>query len=95
MAVTIDDFKNQINADSDEEVDKYFDDAVDYVNLKLQIIDGQYANTRSNYLESVIDRAILEVATGFYLRRDGTPVSGTVNSSSLDTLMDYVRNPSI
>lgn len=95
MSVKIDDFKNQINADSDEDVDLYFNHAVDYVNFYVSRVAGQFEGVREKQFEAIVDRAVLEVATTLYLKRDGAPVSGTVNSSSLETIMNYGRNFSI
>lgn len=95
MSVTIDDFRNQINADSDEDVDLYFNNAVDYVNFYVSKVSGQFEGDREKQFKSIVDRAVLEVATTLYLKRDGAPVGGTVNSSSLETIINYGRNFSI
>lgn len=95
MSVTIDDFKNQINADSDEDVDLYFNHAIDYVNFYVSKVSGQFVGDRAEQFKSIIDRAVLEVATTLYLKRDGAPVSGTINSSSLETIINYGRNFSV
>lgn len=92
MAVELSDFKNQINADDDEDVQKYLDDAIAYVNFYISQNVSKYTDTRTKQFEKIRDRAILEVATTFYLKRDGSPVSGTVNSASLDMIINYGRD---
>ena len=96
MSVSLDDFKNHINADDDEDVNIYLDNAKNYVDLYVQGKDNQFLNKRQEDYQSMIDTAVLEVATASYLRRDGSPVtSGTQNVASLDTVINYGRNSSI
>lgn len=96
MAVTIEDFKNQINADDDEDIQGFLDYARDYVRLYVAQDIGEFSEPRQTQVESLLDNATLQVATFYYLHRDGQPDKNIRPvSSSLDTLMNYTRNFSV
>lgn len=96
MAVSLDDFKNHINADDDEDVKIYLTNAKNYVDLYVQGIENQFFGERKTDYDSMIDTAVLELATSLYLHRDGAPVtSGTQSVASLDMVINYGRNFSI
>ena len=96
MTVSLDDFKSHINADDDEDVEIYLTNAKNYVDLYVQGIENQFVNKRKADYDSMIDTAVLELATSLYLNRDGAPATkGAQNVSSLDMVINYGRNFSI
>lgn len=97
MAVTVDILMDQLNADDDERdfVTGIFNRAKSYVNLMINDQSGTYSDTAKGYYQDTLDQAILEVATNFYLHRDGATKANYTNSASLDTLVGFIRNPSL
>ncbi|AZA17275.1 MAG: head-tail adaptor Ad1 (endogenous virus) [Lactobacillus phage ViSo-2018a] len=103
MSVILKDFKNQLNADdygSDE--DKYLQSLLDsaqvYVKSYLQAEDLQY---KPSEIEKISDELVLQMATHFYLNRDGVSTEtqkrtgSQLYRGSFDTIADYFRKPEI
>lgn len=97
MSLVISDLMDHLNADDDEQdvVQSCLDRATAYVNLILNQADGQFNSDNLTNFSTIKDQAILEVATNFYLHRDGATKSNFNNSSSLDSLIGFIRNPSL
>lgn len=103
LSVSLKDFKNQINADSyDSDEDEYLQSLLDsaqvYIKNYLQAEDLQYNPTE---LEKITDQLILQLATNFYLNRDGVSsetqkrTGSQLYRGSFDTIVDYFRNPEV
>lgn len=97
MTLTVDDLIDHLNSDDDEFefVDGCFKRATSYVDYMLAVDEGQYTGKRLELFNQSRDQAILEVATNFYIHRDGATKANYANSSSLDTLIGFLRNPSL
>lgn len=102
MAVTLDDFKQQINADSlseddDKALQGMLDSAEAFVQLYVDKYEDGLTEQQSQAFDKLVDRATLEYAAGLYLSRDGAPNSTSVKSGSsisrqsLDLLLDFLR----
>ena len=103
MAVTLDDFKQQINADSlseddDKALQGMLESAEAFVQLYVDKYEDGLTEQQSKAFDKLVDRAILEYAAALYLSRDGAPNSTSVKSDSsisrqsLDLLLDFLRN---
>lgn len=97
MSVTIGDLMDHLNADDEEQsiVQSCLTKAISTVNLGLNQTDNQYQGHDLTYFNNLKDQIILEFATNYYLHRDGATKSNFNNSSSLDSLFGYIRNPSL
>ncbi len=103
MNITLKDFKNQINADEyDSDDDGYLQSllysAQVYIKNYLQAEDLQYNPTE---LEKISDELVLQMATHFYLNRDGVSTEtqkrtgSQLYRGSFDTIADYFRKPEV
>ena len=103
MGLTLKDFKNQINADDyDSDEDEYLQSLLDsaqvYIKNYLQAEDLQYNPTE---LEKITDQLVLQLATHFYLNRDGVSTEtqrrtgSQLYRGSFDVIADYFRNPEV
>lgn len=103
MSVTLEDFKNQINADDyDTDENDYLqsllDSATVYIKNYLQAEDLQYNPTE---LEKISDELVLQQATHFYLNRDGVSEEtqqrkgSQIYRGSFNVIADYFRKPEI
>lgn len=102
-SVTLKDFKNQINADDyDTDDDMYLQSLLDsaqiYVKSYLQAEELQY---NPNEIEKISDELVLQLATHFYLNRDGVSTEtqkrtgSQLYRGSFSVIMDYFRKPEI
>lgn len=103
MSVSLNDLKNQINADSydtdeDDFLQSLLDSAQVYVKNYLQAEDLDY---NTNEIEKISDTLVLQLATHFYLNRDGVSeetqkrTGSQLFRGSFDTIADYFRRPEI
>lgn len=103
MSVILKDFKNQLNADDygsdeDEYLQSLLDSAQVYVKSYLQAEDLQY---KPSEIEKISDELVLQMATHFYLNRDGVSTEtqkrtgSQLYRGSFDTIADYFRKPEI
>ena len=103
MAVTLKDFKNQINADDlDADEDNYLQFLLDaaqiFVKNYLQAEDLQYNPTE---IEKITDELVLQQATHAYLNRDGVSTEtqkrtdSQLYRGSFDVIADYFRSPEV
>lgn len=103
MSVSLKDFKNQINADDfDSDDDDYLQSLLDsanvYIKNYLQAEDLQYNPTE---LGKISDQLVLQLATHFYLNRDGVStetqkrIGSQLFRGSFDTIIDFYRKPEI
>ena len=103
MSLTLKDFKNQINADDyDADDDTYLQSLLDsaqvYVKNYLQAEDLQYNPTE---LGKISDQLVLQLATHFYLNRDGVSTEtqkrtgSQLYRGSFDVIADYFRSPEV
>lgn len=103
MSVTLEAFKQQINADSlstddDHALQSMLDSAEAFVQLYVNAGDLTFTEDEKQAFQKLIDRAVLEYAAHLYLSRDGTPNTSSVrddasaSKQSLDVLLDFMRN---
>jgi hypothetical protein len=103
LSVTLKDFKNQINADEyDSDDDDYLQSLLDsaqvYIKNYLQAEDLQYNPTE---LERISDQLVLQLATHFYLNRDGVSeetqrrTGSQLYRGSFNVIADYFRRTEI
>lgn len=103
MSVTLNDFKQQLNADSfstdeDEFLQSLLDTAQVFVKNYLQAEDLKY---NTNEIEKIKDELILQQATHAYLNRDGISsetqkrTGSQLYRGSFSVIADYFRKPEI
>lgn len=99
MAVTIEQAMDHLNADDDEKgkVQLALTHAIDAVNLMLY---GNDKNIKADYnfykrRESFADRAVLEMLANEYLHAAGDAKQNSTSLSSLDSFINYTREPSV
>lgn len=103
MSVTLKEFKQQINADSfstdeDDFLQSLLDTAKVYVKNYLQAEDLQYD---IGEMDKITDELILQMATHFYLNRDGVSTEtqkrtgSQLYRGSFNVIADYFRRPEV
>ena len=103
MSVTLKDLKQQLNADEfstddDDYLQSLLDTATVYIKNYLQAEDLQYNPTE---LEKISDQLVLQLATHFYLNRDGVSsetqrrTGSQLYRGSFDVIASYFRRPEI
>lgn len=100
MAVTLDQAMERLNADDDEkeEVQLALDHATAVVELEVLGNDRGFVSKNEKFdelREKMLDRAILQTLTNFYLHASGDTKQNSTNAASLDALLNYTRKPSI
>lgn len=103
MSVTLKEFKQQINADDydtdeDDFLQSLLDTAKIYVKNYLQAEELKY---NTSEMEKITDELILQMATHFYLNRDGVSeetqkrTGSQLYRGSFSVMADYFRKPEI
>ena len=103
MGVTLNDFKQQINADEyDTDDDEYLQSLLDtaqvFIKNYLQAEDLQYNPTE---IEKITDELVLQQAAHAYLNRDGVSTEtqrrtgSQLYRGSFDMIADYFRQTEI
>lgn len=103
LSVSLNDFKNQINADSyDTDEDDYLQSLLDtaqvYVKNYLQAEGLDYNPVE---IGRITDELVLQQATHFYLNRDGVSeetqkrTGSQLFRGSFDVMADYFRRPEV
>lgn len=103
MSVSLNDFKQQLNADSfstdeDEFLQSLLDTAQVFVKNYLQAEDLEY---NTSEMEKITDELVLQQATHAYLNRDGVSsetqkrTGSQLYRGSFSLMADYFRRPEI
>lgn len=103
MSVTLKEFKQQLNADDydtdeDEFLQSLLDTAKVFVKNYLQAEDLKY---NTGEMEKITDELVLQMATHFYLNRDGVSTETQKRTGSqlfrgsFDVMADYFRKPEV
>lgn len=103
MSVSLNDFKQQINADDydtdeDEFLQSLLDTAQVFVKNYLQAEDLKY---NTDEMEKIADELVLQQATHAYLNRDGVSeetqkrTGSQLFRGSFDVMADYFRKPEV
>lgn len=103
LSVTLKDFKNQINADDfdtddDEYLQSLLDSAQVYIKNYLQAEDLNYNPAE---IGKITDQLVLQLATSFYLNRDGVSsetqkrTGSQLYQGSFDVIVGYFRRPEV
>lgn len=103
LSVSLNDFKQQLNADSfstdeDEFLQSLLDTAQVFVKNYLQAEDLEY---NTGELEKITDELVLQQATHAYLNRDGVSqetqkrTGSQLYRGSFNVIADYFRNPEV
>lgn len=94
MSVTVDDLAKQLNTEEEEEplLELYLSNAKDYLDRFVNRDDLENNDPR---VEKIIDQAVLELASNFYLKRDGSASGVSRSYSGLNYIIDSIRVPGI
>lgn len=100
MAIDIKQALDHLNADDDEKekVQLALDHAKAIVQMEIKENDGDFKAESDNFnslREEMIDRVTLQVLANNYLHASGDAKQSSTSSSSLDSLLNYTRVPSI